>query len=121
MSRSHQRAAVALRQLPAAVILKAADLCDGHSILDPQAFIDAGLPSAVVKHVTQTHTSDGTLKGTVHIDGQPVEQVEGVYGLHLLEFIALVLNVEYRRCFGRGSQARAIQQALREHFNTTHA
>ena len=60
-----EAAAALVRGLPADIVLKATDLCDGHMILDPQAFLDAGLPFAVVRHVARVHQSDGTHKGNV--------------------------------------------------------
>ena len=116
MSRFLRRAVAAVRELSTDVVLKAANLCDGHTILDPQAFSEVGVPEVIVKHLTQTHHSDGTHKGSLSVEGKQVEQVEGVYGLRMLEFLASALNVEYGRCYGRGSQARAIQQALAAHF-----
>jgi hypothetical protein len=117
MARSRSQAAAArVRALPAEVILRAASLCDGHGILDPQAFLDAGLPAEVVAHLTRIHRSDGSPKGTVFVQGRVMAQVEGVYGLHLLQFMAAALDVTYRACFGRGSQACAIREALQAHF-----
>ena len=105
-----------VRQTEPAAILRASAMCDGHSILNPQALVDVGLPEPLVQQLTHTHDSDGTHKGTIQQAGQPVAEVRGVYGLHLLEFLAGALGVSYRQCLGRGSQARAIQQALLDHF-----
>jgi hypothetical protein len=35
----------------------------------------------------------------------------------MLELLAGALGVKYPSCMGRGFQARAIQQAMRQHFN----
>ncbi len=114
MSRTrHTTIAELIRSTDPAVLWKAAAMCDGHGILDPQALIDAGLPPEVVEHYTETLRSDGTLKGSIFVDGRVVETLDGVYGLRLLEGIAAALNVEYRSCLGRGFQAQAIQSALR--------
>ena len=113
----HQRAAELVRTLPADVVLKAAGLCNGHDILDPQAFLDAGLPLDVIRRVTTTHKSDGTHKGSIYVDGKQVDQLSGVYGLDMLEFIAGALGLKYRRYMGRGFQASAIKEALRCHFH----
>jgi len=96
-----------------------AGMCDGHGILDPQALVDAGLPAEVADQLTVVHRSDGTPKGTLYRNGQPASAIEGVYGLHLLEFLAGALGVEYRRCLGRGSQACAIQQAIQDLLTTS--
>lgn len=97
-------------------ILRAALRCDGHSILDPKAFLEAGLPAAVVESLTSVYRSDGTPKGTIFVDRQPVEELKGVYGLHALRFLAEALGVEYRDAIGRGFEAQNIQQALQQHF-----
>ena len=97
-------------------VLRAAALCDGHTIFDPQAFVRAGLPPEVVEHLTDTHRSDGTPKGTVFTNGQAVPEVRGVYGLDVLRFLAAALGVEYRSALGRGFPAEHIRQALRRHL-----
>lgn len=110
-----------IRQTPPDVILKAAELCDGHSIYKPEAFTDAGLPADVVEYATTTYRSDGTPKGTIFRNGEPVAELRGVYGLNLLTLIADTLGVEYRRCMGRGFQAQAIRSALHQHFVSSQA
>jgi hypothetical protein len=99
------------------VILRAAALCDGHSILKPDAFFEVGLHPDVVQYVTSTHRSDGTPKGTIFVQGEPVSELTAVYGLDLLVLIARGLDVKFRHCMGRGFQAQAIQHALRQHFS----
>lgn len=104
------------RQCAPAVLLRAAGLCDGHSILDPKAFVEVGLPAAVVEHVTRRYTSDGSPKGTIFVHGEPVPELRGVYGLDLLRFLADALGVTYRSAIGRGFEAQNIQSALHAHF-----
>ena len=91
-------------------------MCDGHNIIDPAALIEAGLPEQAVAYFTETLKSDGTHKGTIFVEGQPVDELAGVYGLRLLEGIAGALGVTYPPFMGRGYQARAIQTALRAHL-----
>lgn len=106
-----------LGQTSSEIILKAAALCDGHTIFKPEAFTDLGLPVEIVNHLTANYTSsDGDPKYTIYVKGIAVKQLKGVYGLDVLRFIASALNVEYEGKFGRGSQAHAIQQALYAHF-----
>lgn len=119
MPSKYQRAATSLREVPRGVILKTGSLCNGHNIIKPHALLDAGLPVDVVEQVTVTHQSDGTSKGTLYVDGQPVEQLTGVHGLDMLEFMASALGVKYRQCMGRGFQASAIREALYQHFNAS--
>lgn len=98
------------------VLWRIAQMCDGHGILDPRKLIEGGLDEDAVSYFTETLKSDGTPKGTIFVDGQAVDSLDGVYGLRLLEAIASALNVSYQSFMGRGYQARAIQMALREHL-----
>ena len=97
-------------------VLRAAAACDGHTILDPRVLVDAGVPAEVVAHLTRTHRSDGTFKGTILSGGGPVAQVRGVAGLDALRLFADALGVRYRRAYGRGSEAHNIRTALARHF-----
>jgi len=108
-----------VKQCSPHAVLRAASLCDGHSILAPQAFIDAGLPAELVAHLTTTHRSDGTPKGSIFVDGRVVEELQGVYGLDVLRFMASALELEYRSALGRGFEAANIRQALTAHLKGT--
>jgi hypothetical protein len=105
-----------IRGLDADVILRVAGMCDGHGILDPQALIEAGLPEPVVRQHTRTLRSDGTLKGSLFVNGRAVQRLRGVYGLTLLMSLADTLDVAYPERIGRGSQAGVIQSALHRHL-----
>jgi len=98
------------------VLWRVATMCDGHGIIDPKKLVEAGLADMAVDYFTETLKSDGTPKDTIFVDGQPVESLDGVYGLRLLEAIASALDVTYPSYMGRGYQARAIQAALRAHL-----
>ena len=118
MPRAPDDVAALIRRLPRKVILKIARHCDGHTILDPQGLIDAGLPAEVAEAVTVTYRSDrSSPKTTIFVDDQPVDESRGVYGLDLLELLARSLQVTYRTCYGRGSQAMVIRKALHEHLD----
>ena len=99
-----------------AVLWRIAAMCDGHGIIDPRKLSEAGLAEAAVNYFTETLKSDGTPKGTIFVEGKPVESLDGVYGLRLLEAMASALGVTYQSFMGRGYQARAIQAALRVHL-----
>ena len=99
------------------MLWRVAMMCDGHGILDPRQLVEAGLPAEAVGYFTETLKPDGTPKGTIFVKGQPVDSLDGVYGLRLLEAIASALNVTYPSFIGRGYQARAIQAALRQHLH----
>jgi hypothetical protein len=106
-----------VRQLKPDVILAASGRCDGHTIFKPEAFTEVGVPSEVVDYLSSTFKSDGTPKGTIFVQGQPVKELKGVYGLDMLKFLAMALDVEYADAIGRGFQAQNIQMALHQHFN----
>lgn len=105
-----------IRYTDPAVLWRITTMCDGHGIIDPRKLIEAGLDEQAVGYFTETLKSDGTPKGTIFVDGQPVESLDGVYGLRLLEAIASALDVTYQSFMGRGYQAHAIQAALRAHL-----
>jgi hypothetical protein len=115
-NKTWERSAAIVRTLPGAVILKAAGHCGGHNILDPKAFLEAGIPSDVVTHLTRTHKSDGSPKGSIFVRGHAVKSLEGIYGLDALRFFASALDVKYKDAIGRGFEASNIHVALREHF-----
>lgn len=106
-----------IRETDPAVLWRVATMCDGHGIINPAALIEAGLPTKAVAYFTETLKCDDTHKGTIFVEGQPVDELAGVYGLRLLEGIASALGVTYQPFMGRGYQARAIQAALRAHIN----
>ena len=109
-----QKLAEQVRALSTEKVLAIAALCDGHSIRHPHAFLEAGLPSAVVTHLTRTFKADGSPKGTPFVNGMPMAELTGVYGLQVLHFLAAALNVNYAASLGRGSEARNIQTALHQ-------
>jgi len=117
--KQYRRLADLARSMPPGAIRAAADLCDGHGIVRPEALVDAGLPVEVVAHLTRTHRSDGSPKGTLFVDGRPVESLTGVYGLDALRFLAAALGVEYRDAIGRGFEAQNIKAALAVHLSAT--
>ncbi len=103
-------------QLPPETILRAAARCDGHGILKPEALTDAGFPAEVVAYLTTRHQSDGSPKGTIFVNGEPVKELTGVYGLDALRFIADALDLKYQRALGRGTEAANIRSALHRHL-----
>ncbi|MGB0766268.1 MAG: hypothetical protein ACPGYV_01005 [Phycisphaeraceae bacterium] len=110
-----------IRETDPDVLWRIAQMCDGHGIIDPRKLIETGLDEQAVSYFTETLKSDGTPKGTIFVDGQPVDSLEGVYGLRLLEAIASALDVTYPSFMGRGYQARAIQETLRAHLQIDEA
>jgi len=101
------------------IVLAAADNCDGHTIFEPKMLIDLGVPQELVDRCTQVYESNFddpkyTISGP---DGQPVEQLTGVYGLDVLESMVRDFDLKYEPKFGRGSQARVFQEILHKHLD----
>lgn len=105
-------------EIPHNVVLAAADICDGHTIFEPQAFLDVGVPQELVDRCTNIYESDFsdpkyTISGP---DGKPVNQMRGVYGLDMLDSIVRDFNLPTATKFGRGSQAQVWKEALHKHL-----
>lgn len=105
-------------EVPASVVLAAADICDGHTIFDPQAFTDVGVPQELVDRCTSIHESDfsnpkSTISGP---DGKPVNQMRGIYGLDALSTMIRDFDIQAEPKLGRGFQARVWQEALHKHL-----
>jgi hypothetical protein len=92
---------------------------DGHTIFTPAFYspyfseyelVEAGLMTTL----NSDYSSGKTTIFDPHT-GDPVESVTGIYNLSFLYWLAGQLGVsDYRECFGRGSQARAIVDAIRQ-------
>jgi len=84
---------------------------DGHMILSPEAYH----PHFDVSHIEETFKSDfSDHKSTLFVDGQPVEELKGVYNLTFLYWLANEIKVDHSGgdYMGRGFQARAIVRAI---------
>lgn len=94
---------------------------DGHTIFSPVAFVSkcGWKPEDIAPFVT-IHRSDKTnIKGILtDRNGNVTEEIQGVYGLRMLEAIASILSVEYLQSLGRGTQAREITDSLLKHWNS---
>ncbi len=109
----HRRLFELQKQAGPEVILRAASVYDGHTI--PRRWPRRGCRE-VVDALTTTYRSDGTPKGTIFVEGEPVPELRGVYGLDALKFMATALGVKLPSFIGRGFQAQGIQRALHDHF-----
>jgi hypothetical protein len=101
------------------IVLAAADICDGHTIFKPEAFTEVGVPQELVDRCTNVYESDFsnpkyTISGP---DGQPVNQMKGIYGLDALESMIRDFELPHDVKFGRGFQARVYQEALHKHLD----
>jgi hypothetical protein len=101
------------------IVLAAADICDGHTIFKPEAFLEVGVPQELVDRCTNVYESDFsdpkyTISGP---DGKPVNQMHGIYGLDALESMIRDFALPHGVTFGRGFQARVYQEALHKHLD----
>lgn len=104
--------------IPASVVLAAADICDGHTIFKPEAFLEVGVPQELVDRYTQTFESDFSDHKSTIFDplGKAVNKMRGVYGLNMLSGIIRDFNLDARRMLGRGFQAQVWKEALHKHL-----
>ena len=91
---------------------------DGHTIYKPSFYepffsLDELKEAGLVERYESDFSSGKT---TIYDnDGKPMDYVYGVYNLTFLYWLARSLGVTgYRECFGRGSQAQAIVEAIQE-------
>jgi len=94
-------------------ILRQVVSVDGHTIYDPQKFLDLGLDKVIVEAFTKKLRSGDTPKEVIYQGDREVASVTGVYGLELLEFIARVFDVDSWK-MGRGSRAAHLTEQLME-------
>ena len=91
---------------------------DGHTIYAPSFyaphFTEDELRVAGLIRTLKSDYSRG--KYTIYdTDGNPMDEVDGVYNLDFLYWVAGLNGVaNFRDCFGRGSQARVIVEAITE-------
>ena len=70
-----------------------------------------------VSHLVQTFKSDfSSLKSTLFVDGEPVEELKGIYNLSFLYWLAQQIGLtsdDFGSYGGRGFQAQAIERSIR--------
>jgi hypothetical protein len=105
-----------LRQTQPRVILSAIDLCDGHGIVSPEAFLSAGVHPDIVKHLNTLHMSsdDDYMQAIIGASGQHIEACKGVRGLAFLELACDAFGIAKPPFIGRGSQADWMKKKLRD-------
>lgn len=94
---------------------------DGHTIFKPDFyaphFTEEELREEGLIQVLESDFTNG--KSTIYSSetGEPIPSLEGVYNLSFLYWIAMKNGVSgFQECFGRGSQAEVIVQAIRKTF-----
>ena len=89
---------------------------DGHTIWAPEHFAEtACVPLELVSPYARGYESDTsnpkeTITGP---DGHVAEEVDGVYGLHMVESFASALGVR-SDCMGRGFRCRGLSASIRK-------
>lgn len=101
------------------IVLAAADICDGHTIFKPEAFAEVGVPQDLIDRCSSTYRSDFSdpkyiISGP---DGNPVVEMQGIYGLDMLESMVRDFGLRCEAKLGRGFQARVYQEALHKHLD----
>lgn len=84
---------------------------DGHTLFAPsfyEPYFDVKAMGLV-----RRHQSDGTPKGTIFCNGEPVAELEAVYNLEFLEQLAELLGLPRARSLGRGFAAREIVDSIK--------
>jgi hypothetical protein len=105
-------------EIPANVVLAAANICDGHTIFEPDAFLGVGVPQELVDRCTNVYESNFSDPKYIisGLDGKPVNQMRGVYGLDMLDSMVRDFDIQAESKFGRGSQAQVWKEALHKHL-----
>lgn len=106
--------------LPASVVLAAADLCDGHGIFDPTALIEVGVPQELADRYTDLFESNFDDPKYIIYDnktGEPVASMPGVYGLNVLAGMVRDFKLNAPEKFGRGFQAQIWKEALHKELD----
>jgi|13_taG_2_1085334.scaffolds.fasta_scaffold91525_2 hypothetical protein len=93
-------------------------LGDGHSIMNPDFYgkhFD-------VEHLVHTFKSDfSDHKSTLFVNGEPVEELKGIYNLVFVEWLAGQIGLtwrDYGSYGGRGFQAQAIVRTIEKWANS---
>ncbi len=105
--------------IPASVVLAAADICDGHTIFKPEAFLEVGVPQELVDRCSRVYESNpADYKETIFgPDGKPVNQMAGIYGLDALASMIRDFNITAADKMGRGFQAQVWKDALHAYLS----
>jgi hypothetical protein len=107
-----------IRSTPKKVLKKVIKKIDGHTIYSAAHFTNLGLSEEIVAPFCKTNKSDGSdpkyqIFGK---DGKLLRELEGVWGLRLLEFIASTFEV-YSDKEGRGFRANDLIEKLKKKFS----
>ncbi len=107
-----------IREVAPDVLFSAAKICDGHTIWNPEVFLQTGLPEELVNHFNRVHMASTTDKkwGIEGPSGKQIEACKGVHGLEFLELTSEAFGIPSAPKRGRGAQARWYIEELRKLF-----
>lgn len=101
-------------QVRAAIDAEVID-ADGHGLYPPEFYA----PHFDVRAMglVDVHRSDGTPKGTIFVNGLPVDKLEAVWNLAFLEYLVADAGLPYPDAMGRGFRAQQAVNSLRAWVN----
>ncbi|MSR68155.1 hypothetical protein EXS65_05070 [Candidatus Peribacteria bacterium] len=105
-----------MRETQPDILFAAAQICDGHTIWNPEVFVRAGLPEELVNHLNRVHMASASDKkwGIEGPSGHQVEACKGVYGLEFLELACEAYGIPAAPKYGRGASVRWYIEELRK-------
>ena len=93
----------------------------GHDLYSLKDYLRWGsvidLKKSDIKDLERRHYSDGTIKGTISIDGVPVEYMDAIDNKDMLMWFAKMIEVDTSQhswISGRGTWARAMTSSIYE-------
>jgi hypothetical protein len=89
---------------------------DGHTIFAP-TFYEPYFSAETLEEaglITVHRSNMDSPKGTIFVNGEPVEELKGVYNLNFLEWIRQELDLSHAVSNGRGFRAQEIVRKIQE-------
>lgn len=92
---------------------------DGYSVMEPEFFLEMGVPKEIVENHTRTHSSDPSLgKGAVTRNDGSGGDVKGVAEFGMVNTVARLLGVKpVTKWMGRGKNFRETTSVILESIN----
>lgn len=102
-------------------ILKLADKCNSHRIIEINELLEAGLSPLAASQLVRTYISDeSTDETTLYRNGFPVHYATGIYSLDLLHYLAEYVGADLGRVLmaDRRQLADEYKKAIRERIES---
>ena len=86
---------------------------DGHSIFKPESVsTETGVSMDKIEPYCEVYESDTShSKSTIYVEGAPVDELKGLYGLSMIETFARKIGVQ-SECMGRGFRCSALCKGI---------